>query len=481
METPRQEKQRLAHRRHFLQKCSTGLGGLALASLLQRDLSAAQEPEQESPPFPNYQAKAKRVIWLHMAGAPSQLDLFDHKPKLQQLDGEKVDTDLIQMERFAFIKGVPKILGSPYQFSRHGESGQLISELLPNLSKIADEISIVRSLYTTQFNHAPAQLFMNTGHQLVGRPSMGSWLSYGLGTENQDLPAFVVLLSGQFAPSGGASCWGSGFLPTMHQGVRFRSQGDPVLYLSDPSGMDRAGRRRTLDALKELNQQRYQELGDPEIQTRIAQYELSYRMQASVPELVDFNRESKATLDRYGVQPDQPSFARNCLLARRLVERGVRFVQLYHWGWDSHGTGSHDDIVTSLPKRCRETDQASVALVQDLKERGLLEDTLVVWGGEFGRTPMNEERDGSKFLGRDHHGHAFTMWLAGGGIKAGYAMGATDELGYHVVEDKVSVHDLHATMLHLLGIDHTKLTFFFQGREFRLTDVHGELIQKLLA
>ena len=469
---PRTEALLLHNRREFLRVGAAGFGALALGQLLGADGGTAV--------LPHFRPRARRVIWLHMAGAPSALDLFDPKPVLVERNGESVSEELIQNERFAFIKGVPKLLGSPYRFARHGESGQELSELLPHLAGVADKLAIVRSLRTTQFNHAPAQLFLSTGFERAGRPSMGSWLSYGLGSENSNLPGFVVLLSGKFHPDGGAACWSSGFLPSVHQGVRFRSEGDAVLFLSDPPGVSRADRRAELDALARLNAARLAETHDPEIATRIAQYELSYRMQTSVPELLDLSGESRETLELYGHEPGQVSFANNCLLARRLVERGTRFVQLYHWGWDSHGTSPDDDIVTSLPQRCRETDRATAALLIDLERRGLLEDTLVVWGGEFGRTPMNEERNGSKFLGRDHHPHCFTMWLAGGGIRPGITLGRTDELGYHVTEDPIEVHDLHATLLHLLGFDHERLTYRFQGRDFRLTDVAGEVVTKLL-
>jgi hypothetical protein len=373
------------------------------------------------------------------------------------------------------------MLGTPYKFKKHGNSGIELSELLPNLAKVADDIAVVRSMVTDQFNHAPAQIFLNTGSPFIGRPSMGSWLTYGLGSESQNLPGFVVLLSGPNGPDGGTSLWGSGFLPSIYQGVQFRSQGDPVLYVSNPPGMDAAERRRSLDALKDLNRMQLAEIGDPETLTRIEQYEMAYRMQTSVPELMDIHQEPKAIHDLYGTEPGKVSFANNCLLARRLVERGVRFVQLYHWGWDSHGTSPGDDIMTSLPERCRQCEKASAALVADLKQRGMLDETLIVWGGEFGRTPMNEERNGSKFLGRDHHPHCFSIWMAGGGIKPGLTHGATDELGYHVAEDKVHVHDLQATILHCLGLDHTKLTYHFQGRPFRLTDVYGNVVKKLLA
>ncbi len=466
-------------RRHFFKQAGFGIGALALSSLLNEDLFAAQTASFL--PGPHFQPKATRIIYLFMAGAPSQLDLFDYKPKLKQYNGQAIPEDFIKGERFAFIRGRPKLLGSPFNFKRYGESGAEISDLLPQLAKHADEIAIIRSMHTTQFNHAPAQIFINTGHQLAGRPSLGAWLSYGLGSSNRDLPSFVVLISGEHNPDGGKSCWGSGFLPTVHQGVEFRSTGDPVLFVSNPEGVSSEVRRSSLEALRDLNQMHYQEALDPEITTRIAAYEMAYRMQTSVPELTDLSSEPQKVHERYGTQPGQTSFANNCLLARRLVERGVRFVQLYHWGWDTHGASFNNDIVVRLPRMCRETDRAVSALLTDLKERGLLDETLVIWGGEFGRTPMNEERNGSKLLGRDHHSRAFTMWLAGGGVKAGLTIGQTDELGYNVVADPVDVHDLHATILHLMGLDHTRLTYKFQGREFRLTDVHGKVVKKLLA
>ena len=464
-------------RRHFFRQAGFGIGGAALASLMQEQL-LAQAAQKLAPAVA---PRAKQVIFLFMAGAPSQLDLFDNKPALRKYDGQAIPAEIVKGERFAFIKGTPKLLGSPYEFARHGRSGQEISTLLPHLTTIADDIAIVKSMATTQFNHAPAQIFMNTGHQVIGRPSMGSWMSYGLGADSKDLPAFVVLISGENNPDGGKSCWGSGFLPTVHQGVEFRGGADPVLFVSNPDGVDATLRRASLDALKDLNGLRQASVGDPEIETRINAYELAYRMQTSVPELTDISGEPQTVHDLYGTKPGQTSFANNCLLARRLIERGVRFVQLYHRGWDTHGSSFGDDVIEKLPHLCRQTDQPAAALVKDLKQRGLLDSTLVVWGGEFGRTPMNEARNGSKFLGRDHHPRAFTMWMAGGGIKPGITYGETDELGYNIARDPVEVHDLHATMLHLLGVDHEKLTYRFQGRDFRLTDVSGKVVQALLA
>ncbi len=469
-------------RRHFFRQAGFGLGAVALASLVDERLFAAETlPETAARLAPHFAPRAKQVIYLFMAGAPSQIDLFDHKPKLREHDGQPIPEELVKGERFAFIKGTPRLLGSPFEFSTHGQSGAEISSLLPHLAEHADDIAIVRSMTTTQFNHAPAQIFMNTGHQIIGRPSLGSWLSYGLGSDNADLPAFVVLISGQNNPDGGKSCWGSGFLPTTHQGVEFRSKGEPVLFSHDPEGVDRPMRRESLDLVADLNRTQYAVNHDPETATRIAAYELAFRMQSSVPELTDLSSEPAAIHDMYGTLPGQVSFSNNCLLARRLVERGVRFVQLYHRGWDTHGASAGTDIVVRLPRLCLEIDRAVGALLTDLKQRGLLDTTLVVWGGEFGRTPINEARNGSKLLGRDHHPRAFTMWMAGGGVKPGTTIGQTDELGYNVVEDPVDVHDLHATMLHLLGIDHTRLTYKFQGRDFRLTDVSGNVVKKLIA
>jgi hypothetical protein len=474
-------------RRQFFGRAATGIGTLALASLFKENLLAASADTQLatrntlSPHQPHFPARAKRAIYIHMAGSPSQLELFDPKPKLRELNGKPCPESLYKKERFAFIKGVPKMLGATHEFTRYGQCGMELGKLLPHIGGVADEICLVRSMFTEQFNHAPAQLFLHTGAPRQGRPGMGAWLTYGLGSESRDLPAFVVLVSGGKTPDGGSSLWGSGFLPTVYQGVQCRSSGDPVLYVSNPPGMDRAGRRRSLDALKDLNELQLRQVGDPETLTRISQYELAYRMQSSVPELMDLSAEPQHVRDLYGIEPGKVSFANNALLARRLLERGTRFVQLYHWGWDSHGTAPSDDLMTSLPLRCKETDRASAALVTDLKQRGMLDDTLIVWGGEFGRTPMNEERNGSKLLGRDHHPHCFSLWMAGGGVKAGTTYGETDELGYHVAKDKVHVHDLQATILHCFGLEHTKLTYRFQGRDYRLTDVHGEIVRGILA
>ena len=478
---------RILTRRHFLSESGLRIGIVALSALLNEELFATKatssnlaRSQTKEPKAAHFSPKAKNIIYVFMEGGPSQLDLFDNKPKLRQYDQQAVPQELIKGERFAFIKGIPRLLGSPYTFKRHGQCGAELSSLLPHLSTVVDDIAIVKSLCTDQINHGPAQIFMNTGHQETGRPSIGSWLVYGLGSENEDLPGFVVLLSGGGQPMGGKSCWSSGFLPSLYQGVEFRSQGDPVLFVSNPKGIEASARRRSLDTLRALNEIQLNGIGDPEIATRIASYEMAYRMQTSVPELADISSEPRSIHEMYGTEPGKISFGNNCLLARRMVERGVRFIQLYHRGWDSHGNGKGDDILHSLPQCCAETDRATAALITDLKQRGLLDSTLVVWGGEFGRTPMNEKPDQSKYLGRDHHPRAFTMWLAGGGVKPGITLGATDDLGYNLVEDKIHVHDLHATILHQMGIDHTQLTYRFQGREFRLTDVHGKIVQKLL-
>jgi uncharacterized protein DUF1501 len=453
-----------------------GLGAMALGQLLGDWALAAPSSSTGANPLapkaPHYPGKAKSVIFLFMAGAPSHLELLDYKPQLAKFDGTLPPADLLKGYRAAFINPSSKLLGPKFKFAKYGQSEAELSELLPHTAKIVDEIAIVKSMVTDAFNHAPGQILMNTGSQQFGRPSMGSWVTYGLGSESQDLPAFVVFSSGSKGPSGGNSCWGSGFLPTVYQGVQFRGSGDPVLYLSNPPGVDSELQRDSLDSIRHLNQMRLETTGDPEIATRINSFEMAFRMQSSAPELMDVTKEPKHILELYGAEPGKPSFANNCLLARRLVERGVRFVQLYHEAWDQHG-----NLVKDISKNCRDTDQACAALIQDLKERGMLKDTLVVWGGEFGRTPMVQGGND----GRDHHPNAFSMWLAGGGIKPGITLGESDELGFNVVKDKVHVHDLHATLLHLLGFDHTKLTYRFQGRDFRLTDVHGEIVQALLA
>jgi hypothetical protein len=461
-------------RRWFFRDCAVGLGTLALAELLgdARPARASNFSDPLAPRQPHDPARAKRVIFLFMAGAPSQLELFDFKPQLAKFDGTLPPPKLLEGYRAAFINPNSKLLGPRFKFSRHGRSGTELSELLPYLAQVVDDIAIVKSMSTDAFNHAPGQIAMNTGVQQFGRPSFGSWVTYGLGSETRDLPGFIVLNSGAKGPSGGNSNFGSGFLPTVYQGVPFRSAGDPVLYLSNPAGMDNTAQRDSLDAIERLNAMRLDALGDPEIATRIHSFEMAYRMQAAAPELMDLRRETKKTLDMYGAEPGKASFANNCLLARRLLERGVRFVQLFHEAWDQHGNLKKD-----LQKNCLDTDRACAALIRDLKSRGLLDDTLVIWGGEFGRTPMVQGGND----GRDHHPNAFTMWLCGGGIKPGVSIGQTDELGFNVAEDRVHVHDLHATLLHLLGFDHTQLTYKFQGRNFRLTDVHGNVVKKLLA
>lgn len=468
-------------RRHFFGQCGVGLGALALSSLLSDDAAAASgERDLSNPLAPrptHFPAKAKRVIFLFMAGGPSQLELFDYKPKLQELDGQIVPPSYTKNKRFAFIKGDAKLLGTKRKFARHGQCGAEVSDLLPHFATIVDDACIIKSMVTDVFNHGPAKLFVNTGSSRFGLPSMGAWLTYGIGSESRDLPGFVVLQSGPRGPRGGNPLWGSGFLPTAYQGVPLLPGPEPILNLSNPNGVDRAGQRAFFETVGRLNSERLQSVGDPEIATRIAAYEMAYRMQTSAPELIDLSGETKETLDAYAATPGKPSFANNCLLARRLVERGVRFVQLYHTDWDHHG--NHDThLGEPLEARCRETDQPAAALVKDLKARGLLEDTLVVWGGEFGRTPMGEPRD---LIGRDHHVDGYTMWLAGGGIRGGQTIGSTDELGYYAVDDRTHVHDLQATMLHLLGLDHLKLTYKFQGRNFRLTDVGGNVVTKMLA
>jgi hypothetical protein len=478
----------LQTRRHFFKDCALGLGSMALASLLNDGKLSAAAPQLLNPLAPrpaHFAPKARSVIYLFMAGGPSQLELFDYKPKLTEYDGKPMPDEFIKGKRFAFMdtftKEHPKCLGSRRRFARHGRSGTYVSECLPHVAGVVDDLAVVRSVQTNVFNHAPAKFFMNTGSAQTGRPSMGAWVTYGLGSESQSLPGFVVLQSGPRGPRGGAPLWGSGFLPTTYQGVPFRSGGEPILNLSSPKGVGPDRQKQVLDAVRDLNAERLADTGDPEIATRIASYEMAYRMQTSAPELIDLAGETRRTLDLYGAEPGKVSFANNCLLARRLVERGVRFVQLYHTDWDHHG-GQGANLRDSLDHVCKEIDRPCAALVRDLKRRGLLDETLVVWGGEFGRTPMGEVRDvGGKDIGRNHHIDAFTMWLAGGGIKPGLSVGATDEFGYAPVEDRAHVHDLQATILHLLGLEHTRLTFRFQGRDFRLTDVHGEVIKKLLA
>src|SRR5688572_18734884 len=465
-------------RRHFLQDCGVGVGKIALAALLAQGMpaAAAAAPRPLAPKQPHFPAKAKRVIHLFMAGAPSQLELFDYKPELAKLEGKPLPPSVIGGQRYAFIRPDAAVLGPRFKFAKHGQSGMELGEPLPHLAKIVDEIAFVKSVKTDQFNHAPAQLFFNTGFGVPGRPSLGSWVLYGLGAETQDLPAFMVMSTGS-GLSGGSSLWSSGFLPTTYTGTRLRSQGDPILNVRDPAGIDDRAQRDTLDLVRALNQRQLAKVGDPEIATRIANYEMAFRLQASAPELTNLKSESKETLDLYGCDPDKPSFARACLLARRMIERGVRFINIYHEGWDAHS-----DVEGNVKDNCLKTDQASVALVMDLKQRGLLDETLVIWGGEFGRTPMVETNPVlGRALGRDHHPQAFTMWMAGGGIKKGITYGATDDLGFHVVENPVHVHDMQATILRCIGFDHERLTYHHAGRDFRLTDVHGHVVKALLA
>ncbi len=468
---------RALSRRWFLKDCGVGLGAIALHSLLREHAVAA--PSAEVRPHPlaarpgHFPGRARNVIYLFMAGAPSHLELFDYKPQLEKFNGTLPPEELLKGYRAAFINPQSKLLGPKFKFSKHGQCGHEFSELLPHTAAIADDLTVVKSMWTDAFNHAPAQILMHTGAQQFGRPSIGAWTLYGLGAESRELPGFVVFSSGSKGPSGGASNWGSGFLPTVYNGTLFRSQGDPILYLSNPKGVDDVIQRDTVSTLRLLNEKRLAVMGDPEIATRINAFETAYRMQTSAPELMDISKEPKHVLDMYGVEPGKPSFAMNCLLARRLIERGVRFVELFHEAWDQHGA-----LVADLKRNCRNTDQASAALVKDLKQRGLLDSTLVIWGGEFGRTPMVQ---GGGDDGRDHHPNCFTIWMAGGGLKPGFSLGGSDELGFNATEDKVHVHDLNATILHQLGFDHTRLTYRFQGRDFRLTDVHGEVVEKLLA
>lgn len=480
-------------RRHFLKECRTGIGMMALGSFLQgcnlfgsKKNSAAAAFDVNNPLIPkapHFPAKAKSVIFLHMAGAPSQLELFDYKPVLQKMHGQDCPPSFIEGKKFAFIRGAPTLLGPQAKFAQYGKSGLWLSDNLPHFQTMADDVSILKAVNTDQFNHAPAQLLMHTGSARLGRPSMGSWVTYGLGSENSNLPGFMVLTSGGANPDAGKSVWGSGFLPSVYQGIQCRSSGDPVLFINDPKGMDRDLKKASIDAINKVNQSSYEEFGDPETLSRISQYEMAFKMQVTVPEVMDISDEPQYIHDMYGTKPGKTAFANNALLARKLVEKGVRFVQLFDWGWDMHGTGPDGSLDIGLINKCREVDKAMTALLLDLKQRGLLEETIVVWGGEFGRTPMQENRDGKQnmWTGRDHHSDAFSMWIAGGGIKKGYSHGETDEIGYNAVEGKVSVYDIQATILQQLGFDHEKLTYEFQGRQFRLTDVHGKQIREIIA
>jgi len=470
----RQVRARSLSRRWFLRDCGVGLAGIAAHSILAGEsrANAASAENPLAPRQPHHAAKAKRVIYMFQAGAPSHLELFDHKPELTKHNGQLPPAELLKGYRAAFINPNSALLGPKFKFAKHGQCGMELSEVLPHTAKVVDELCLIRTMQTEAVNHAPAQIMMNSGSQQFGRPSFGSWTLYGLGSESADLPGFVVLTSAK-GTSGGASNYGCGFLPTMYGGTPFRSAGDPVLYLSNPAGVDAETQRASLDALKQLNEQSLASDFDPEVAARIQSYEMAYRLQTSAPELMDLGQESQQTLDAYGIKsPKDASFARNCLLARRLVERGVRFVELFHEAWDQHG-----NLTNGVKQNAKDTDQASAALVADLKQRGLLDDTLVVWGGEFGRTPMVQGGND----GRDHHNRSFSVWLAGGGVKAGYTHGETDELGFNVAANPVHVNDLHATLLHLLGFDHTRLTFRFQGRDYRLTDVHGRVVQEILA
>lgn len=478
-------------RRHFLKESAMGLGAVAIGTLFGNCGNSSKkhspiifDPARpllpKSPPLPG---KAKSVIFLHMAGAPSQLELFDYKPELMKMDGQDCPPSLLAGKQFAFIRGVPKMLGPQAKFSQHGQSGLWISEHLPHFATVADEVTILKAVTTDQFNHAPAQLLVHTGSPRLGRPSLGSWVTYGLGTENQNLPGFVVLSSGGTLPDAGKSVWGSGFLPSVYQGVQCRSEGDPVLFINDPKGMSRDVRKASIDAINKANQQEYQEYQDPEILSRISQYEMAYRMQITAPEVMNIANEPQYIHDMYGTKPGKTCFANNVLLARRLVEKGVRFVQLFDWGWDAHGDSASNALNVGIINKYRSVDKAMTALLLDLKQRGLLEETLVIWAGEFGRTPMMENRNGSQnpFKGRDHHTEAFSIWMAGGGIKKGFSYGETDEIGYSAISGKTELFDIQATILHELGFDHEQFTYPFQGRPFRLTDVAGKVITDVIA
>jgi hypothetical protein len=467
-------------RRFFLKTSMACIGGMAFNGILGRAL--AQDAPATKLPAIHHPAKAKRVIYIHLAGAPSHLEMFDYKPELAKLDGKPCPDSFLKGKRFAFIKGVPNMLGPQCKFAQHGQAGAWVSEHLPNLAATINDLCLVKSMWTEQFNHAPAQLMLQSGTQLKGRPCLGSWAFYGLGTENEDLPGFIVLTSGGKNPDAGKTVWGSGFLPSIYQGVQCQSHGEPILFAQNPKGVTREQRRATIDAINEINTQTAKEFGDPETVTRISQYELAFRMQMSVPGATDLSSEPEEVHKKYGTELGKNSFANNCLLARRLCERGVRFIQLYDWGWDAHGTDEGTSLLHGIRKKSESMDKAVAALLADLKQRGLLADTLVVWGAEFGRTPMKENRSGkdNPFAGRDHSPTGFTMWMAGGGVKAGSVYGETDDFGYEAIVNKVHVHDLNATILHLLGFDHEKLTYLFQGRHYRLTDVHGHVVNQLI-
>lgn len=470
----------LLSRRYFLSDCQIGLGKIALAGLLTNTWNASStRPANAALPTdglaktPHFTGKAKHVIHLFMGGGPSQLEMFDHRPELKRWEGQSLPASVLGDQRFAFIKPTAAVLGPQFKFSRHGQCGTELSETLPHLAQIVDDICVVKSVHTEQFNHAPAQIMFNTGFGQPGRPSIGAWVQYALGTETADLPAYVVMITSKNT-SGGASLWSSGFLPTIHTGVRLRAQKDPILHINNPPGVSDDLQRDTYNVVSQLNRKQLERLGDPEISTRISQYEMASRLQMSAPELMNLSDESAETLAMYGCEPNTPSFARSCLLARRMIERGVRFVSLFHESWDHHG-----GVAEGVRKECRKTDQGSAALVADLKQRGLLDETLVVWGGEFGRTPMVEVKSGDP--GRDHHPRAFSMWMAGGGIRGGATIGQTDDFGFHVTENPVHVYDIQATLLHCLGLNHERLTYFHAGRDFRLTDVHGRVVQEILS
>lgn len=480
-------------RRHFLKESAFGLGALAMGSMLggcgnifssNKAVKNLYDPAHPLlPKSPQFPGKAKSVIYIHMAGAPSQLELFDFKPELMKMNGQDCPESLLKGKKFAFITGVPKMLGAQAQFAQHGESRAWVSENLPHFSTMVDEVSFLKAVYTDQFNHAPAQLLVHTGSPRLGRPSIGSWVTYGLGSENQNLPGFVVLTSGGSFPDAGKSVWGSGFLPSVYQGVQCRSEGDPVLFIKDPDGMSRDLRKKSIDAINAANRAEYEEYKDQETLSRISQYEMAYRMQISAPEVMNINDEPQYIHDMYGTQPGKACFANNALLARKLVEKGVRYVQLFDWGWDDHGDAAKTSVDIGLKNKCRSTDKPVTALLLDLKQRGLLEETLVVWGGEFGRTPMSENRNGKQnpFKGRDHHTAAFTIWMAGGGIKRGGSHGETDEIGYSGISGQVSTFDIQATILNQLGFNHEEFTYMSQGRPFRLTDVSGKVINEIIA
>lgn len=479
-------------RRHFIKESAMGLGALAMGSLLGNCGNLFTSPQTKVsydpahpllPKSPVFPGKAKSVIYLHMAGAPSQLELFDYKPELMKMDGQDCPPSILAGKKFAFITGVPKMLGPQATFAKYGQSGALVSENLPHFSTMVDDVSFLKAVHTDQFNHAPAQLLIHTGSPRLGRPSIGSWVTYGLGTENQNLPGYVVLTSGGSFPDAGKSVWGSGFLPSVYQGVQCRSEGDPVLFIKDPDGLSRDLRRASIDAINRSNEQQYLEYNDPEILSRIAQYEMAYRMQISAPEVMNINDEPAYIHEMYGTKPGQACFANNVLLARKLVEKGVRYIQLFDWGWDAHGDSPNNSLNIGLKNKCRSIDKPITALLLDLKQRGLLDETLIVWGGEFGRTPMMENRNGAQnpFKGRDHHTEAFTIWMAGGGIKKGFSHGETDEIGYSAISGKVDAFDVQATILNQLGFNHEQFTYPFQGRPFRLTDVGGKVIQEIVA